>query len=136
MGESMAKILIVDDEERNRKLLEILMTADGHEVTSAVNGQTGMHEAISNAPDLIILDVMMPGMDGFEVARSLKTNPLTQSIPIVVASSLDDSASRKRMMAIKIDAFLVKPIDRWELSRQIAEILDARRNLQPSGSGI
>ncbi len=130
----MAKILIVDDEERNRKLLEILMIADGHEVISAFNGQSGMHEAISNAPDLIILDVMMPGMDGFEVARSLKTNPLTQSIPIVVASSLDDNASRKRMMAIKIDAFLVKPIDRWELSRQVAEILGARRNLQPSGS--
>lgn len=130
----MAKILIVDDEERNRKLLEILMVAEGHEVISASNGQSGMHEAISNAPDLIILDVMMPGMDGFEVARSLKTNPLTQSIPIVVASSLDDNASRKRMMAIKIDAFLVKPIDRWELSRQVAEILDARRNLQPSGS--
>lgn len=130
----MAKILIVDDEERNRKLLEILMAAEGHEVISAVNGQSGMQEAILNSPDLIILDVMMPGMDGFEVARALKTNPLTQSIPIVVASSLDDAASRKRMMAIRIDAFLVKPIDRWELTRQIVELLDARRNLLASGS--
>ena len=134
IGDRVAKILIVDDEERNRKLLEILMTADGHEVTSAIDGQTGMREATSTAPDLIILDVMMPGMDGFEVARSLKTNPLTQSIPIVVASSLDDTASRKRMMAIKVDAFLIKPIDRWELSRQIAELLNARRGLPPSGS--
>lgn len=134
MEDRVAKILIVDDEERNRKLLEILMAAEGHEVISAVNGQSGMQEAILNSPDLIILDVMMPGMDGFEVARALKTNPLTQSIPIVVASSLDDAASRKRMMAIKIDAFLVKPIDRWELSRQIAKLLDARRNMLPSGS--
>ena len=123
----MAKILIIDDEERNRKLLEILMTADGHEVASAVNGQSGMREAVSQSPDLIILDVMMPGMDGFEVARSLRTNPLTQTIPIVVASSLDDVASRKRMMSIKVDAFLVKPIDRWELSRQVAEILRKRQ---------
>ncbi len=130
----MAKILIIDDEERNRKLLEILMTADGHEVTSAVNGQNGMQEATSNMPDLIILDVMMPGMDGFEVARSLKTNPLTQSIPVVVASSLDDVASRKRMMSIKVDAFLVKPIDRWELSRQVTELLSARQDVPPSGS--
>lgn len=134
MGERVAKILIIDDEERNRKLLEILMTADGHEVISAADGQTGMHLATSKAPDLVILDVMMPGMDGFEVARSLKTNPLTQDMPIVVASSLDDTASRKRMMAMKIDAFLVKPIDRWELSRQVAEVLAARRNLRPSGS--
>ena len=130
----MAKILIIDDEERNRKLLEILMTADGYEVTSAVNGQNGMQEATSNMPDLIILDVMMPGMDGFEVARSLKTNPLTQSIPVVVASSLDDVASRKRMMSIKVDAFLVKPIDRWELSRQVTELLSARQDVPPSGS--
>ena len=134
MDDRMAKILIIDDEERNRKLLEILMTADGHEVTSAVNGQNGMQEATSNMPDLIILDVMMPGMDGFEVARSLKTNPLTQSIPVVVASSLDDVASRKRMMSIKVDAFLVKPIDRWELSRQVTELLSARQDVPPSGS--
>ncbi len=130
----MAKILIIDDEERNRKLLEILMTADGHEVTVAVDGHSGMREATSMAPDLIILDVMMPGMDGFEVARALKSNPLTQSIPIVVASSLDDIASRKRMTSIKIDAFLVKPIDRWELSRQVAELLRMRQAVLPPGS--
>ena len=119
----MAKILIIDDEERNRKLLEILMTADGHEVVSAANGQTAMRELAATAPDLIILDVMMPGMDGFEVARALKTNPQTKAIPILVASSLDDTASHKRMTSMKIDAFLVKPIDRWELSRQVKDLL-------------
>ncbi|HEX7640673.1 MAG TPA: response regulator [Noviherbaspirillum sp.] len=126
----MAKILIIDDEERNRKLLEILMISDGHEVVSAINGQDGMRKVGAEMPDLIVLDVMMPGMDGFEVARSLKTNPQTKAIPILVASSLDDAASRKRMMAINIDAFLVKPIDRWELSRQVKELLYGREKVQ------
>ena len=126
----MAKILVIDDEERNRKLLEILMTADGYEVVSAANGQSGLREIATAAPDLIILDVMMPGMDGFEVARSLKTNPQTRAIPILVASSLDDAASRKRMISIKIDAFLVKPIDRWKLSRQVKELLHAGQDVQ------
>jgi CheY-like chemotaxis protein len=129
----VAKILIIDDEERNRKLLEVLMAADGHEVVSVADGQAGVREAASIAPELIILDVMMPGMDGFEVARALRNNPLTQDIPILVASSLDDAASRKRMMAIQIDAFLIKPIDRWELSKQIAEILNARQDRQTAG---
>lgn len=128
----MAKILIIDDEERNRKLLEILMIADGHEVRSAVNGQSGLREIAAAAPDLIILDVMMPGMDGFEVARSLKTNPQTKAIPILVASSLDDTASHKRMMSINIDAFLVKPIDRWELSKQVKELLNGRQDAPPA----
>ena len=129
------RILVIDDEDDIREVAALsLETVAGWQVYMANSGTQGLARAIDLQPDAILLDVMMPGMDGFEVARSLKTNPLTQSIPIVVASSLDDNASRKRMMAIKIDAFLVKPIDRWELSRQVAEILDARRNLQPSGS--
>lgn len=106
------------------------MISDGHEVVSAINGQDGMRKVGAEMPDLIVLDVMMPGMDGFEVARSLKTNPQTKAIPILVASSLDDAASRKRMMAINIDAFLVKPIDRWELSRQVKELLYGREKVQ------
>jgi DNA-binding response OmpR family regulator len=130
----VAKILIIDDEERNRKLLEILMTADGHQVFSVADGESGMSEACVAGPDLIILDVMMPGMDGFEVARLLKADPATQAIPILVASSLDDVASRKRMAAIRVDAFLVKPINRWELSRQVTEILNGKHALPPVDS--
>ena len=119
----MANILIIDDEERNRRLFEVFVKADGHEVESAASGETGLVMAAANPPDLILLDLMMPGRDGFEVARALKSNAATQAIPIIVISSLDDIASHQRLMSSGIDDFIVKPIDRWELSQRIVKVL-------------
>ena len=126
----MARILIIDDEERNRRLFEVFVKADGHEAVFAGGGRLGVEMAESTAPDLILLDLMMPGMDGFEVTRNLKTKPATRHLPIIVVSSLDDIASRQRMMAIGIDEFIVKPVDRWELSRKIARLLKLELPLQ------
>jgi putative two-component system response regulator len=128
----MANILIIDDEERNRRLFEVFVKADGHQVASAASGEAGLAAAATSAPDLILLDLMMPGRDGFEVARALKANPVTQAIPIIVISSLDDVASHQRLVSSGIDDFIVKPIDRWELSQRIARVLqkgqDSREN--------
>jgi DNA-binding response OmpR family regulator len=119
----MANILIIDDEERNRRLFEVFVKADGHEVESVANGEAGLARAVANTPDVILLDLMMPGRDGFEVARALKANSVTQAIPIIVISSLDDIASHQRLLSSGIDDFIVKPIDRWELSQRIAKVL-------------
>jgi len=119
----MARILIIDDEERNRRLFEVFVKADGHEVQTVASGEAGLAAAASNAPDLILLDLMMPGRDGFEVARALKANPATQAIPVIVISSLDDIASHQRLLSSGIDDFIVKPIDRWELSQRIVKVL-------------
>jgi CheY-like chemotaxis protein len=119
----VAKILIIDDEERNRRLFEVFVKADGHDTSFASNGPAGLALAQSDVPDLILLDLMMPGMDGFEVTRNLKAKPVTEKIPIIVVSSLDDIASRQRMVAIGVDEFIVKPIDRWELSRKMTALL-------------
>ena len=119
----MARILIIDDEERNRRLFEVFVKADGHEVQTVASGEAGLAAATSNAPDLILLDLMMPGRDGFEVARALKANPATQAIPVIVISSLDDIASHQRLLSSGIDDFIVKPIDRWELSQRILKVL-------------
>jgi putative two-component system response regulator len=119
----MAKILIIDDEERNRRLFEVFAKADGHSIIFATGGKMGTEVAARDIPDLILLDLMMPGMDGFEVTRTLKANPVTRNIPIIVVSSLDDIASRQRMSAAGIDEFLVKPVDRWELSQRISKLL-------------
>jgi DNA-binding response OmpR family regulator len=124
----MANILIIDDEERNRRLFEVFVKADGHEVESASSGEAGLAMAAAKAPDVILLDLMMPGRDGFEVARALKANSVTQAIPIIVISSLDDIASHQRLVSSGIDDFIVKPIDRWELSQRIAKVLQKGKN--------
>ncbi|HEX8955651.1 MAG TPA: response regulator [Burkholderiaceae bacterium] len=124
----MANILIIDDEERNRRLFEVFVKADGHEVECAASGEAGLELAASMVPDLILLDLMMSGRDGFEVARALKANSVTQAIPIIVISSLDDVASHQRLTSSGIDDFIVKPIDRWELSQRINKVLQKGKN--------
>ncbi|MFC7518253.1 response regulator [Herbaspirillum sp. GCM10030257] len=116
-------ILIVDDEERNRKLLEVFAQADGYHTLVAASGEAGLAIAIEQQPDLVLLDLMMPVMDGFEVARALKSNMRTQHIPVLIVSSLDDPASRNRLLASGADKLIVKPIDRWQLSRGIADLM-------------
>ncbi len=115
-------VLIVDDEERNRRLLEVFASSDGYRTLTATNGEQGLLLARTERPDVVLLDLMMPGMDGFEVARKLKDQAETAHIPVIVVSSLDDAASRGRMQDCGVDRILGKPIDRWELSRSIAEL--------------
>jgi len=82
----VATILIVDDESPNRKLLETLLRPEGHVTRVAANGSEGLASVAREPPDLILLDVMMPGMDGFHVARTLKDNPATSHIPIIMVT--------------------------------------------------
>lgn len=123
-----ATILIVDDEERNRKLLEVFMQAEGYRTLSVGNGRDAVAAATREQPDLILLDMMMPGMDGFDVARALKEEPALRSIPVIVVSSLDDAASRRRVISAGADDVIHKPVDRWELSQHVARLLKASGN--------
>ncbi|HYD97376.1 MAG TPA: response regulator [Noviherbaspirillum sp.] len=116
-------ILIVDDEERNRKLLDVFMKADGYRTLAAGRGQDAVAVALREGPDLILLDMMMPGMDGFEVARALKNHPSSRAIPLVIVTSLDDPASRQRALAAGADEVLIKPVDRWQLSQHVSALL-------------
>lgn len=118
-----ATILIVDDDERNRKLLDVFARADGHVTVSAESGAEALALAASRRPQLILLDLMMPGMDGFEFTRRLKENPVTRAIPIMIVSALDDVASQQRIVASGVDDFIRKPVDRWELSLRICRLL-------------
>lgn len=118
-----ATILIVDDDERNRKLINVFATSDGHQTLSAKNGDEALALAVSHKPHLILVDLMMPGMDGFELVRRLKSDPVTCVIPVMIVSSLDDAASQQRIVASGADDFLRKPVDRWELSLRICKLL-------------
>lgn len=130
-----AKILIVDDEERNRKLLDVFARADGYDTIGAADGETALALAVEERPDIILLDLMMPGMDGFETAQCIKNHPVTRSIPIIIVTALQDVASHKRTLASGADEFISKPVDRWELSIAISKLLQARRTADAEKDG-
>jgi len=116
-------ILVVDDEPRNVKLLETLLRHQGYEVEAAADGASALQSVQTLKPDLILLDAMMPGMDGFEVAGKLKSSPHTRSIPIIMVTSLDDRSSRLKALKMGAEEFLTKPVDRAELYIRVRNLL-------------
>ena len=106
-----ARILVVDDIPANVRLLEAKLKAEYFEVLTASDGPAALEAAQAQAPDLILLDVMMPGMDGFEVARRLKADPKTRHIPIVMITALTDTSDRVRGLEAGADDFLSKPVN-------------------------
>ena len=123
MTNSSARILVVDDEVRNVRLLESLLRPEGYEVQSAQSGKEALHSVETAMPDLILLDIMMPDMDGYELAGRLKLNPRTKPVPIIMVTSLDDRASRLAALNMGAEEFLTKPIDRAELWVRVRNLL-------------
>ncbi len=118
-----AKILIIDDEDRNVKLLSALLRAEGYATLSAANGRDGLAEALLKKPDLILLDVMMAEMDGFETVAWLKGDSRTKNVPVIMVSALDDRDSKMRSLEFGAEDFLSKPIDRAELKARVRNLL-------------
>jgi signal transduction histidine kinase len=129
-----ATILIVDDEIRNRKLLETLLHPEGYRTRAVADGEHALASVAQCAPDLILLDVMMPSMDGYQVARTLKADPATANIPIVMITALIDRSARLEGLNAGVEEFLTKPVDRAELWLRVRNLLrlkilgDALRN--------
>jgi putative two-component system response regulator len=122
-----ARVLIVDDEIRNVKLLDSLLRPEGYEIRHATSGEETLHLVARDKFDLILLDVMMPGMDGFAVAGKLKSDPVTKTIPIIMVTSLDDRASRIAALNMGAEEFLTKPVDRAELWVRVRNLLRLKR---------
>jgi two-component system cell cycle response regulator len=106
-----ARVLVVDDNAANLKLLEVRLSAEYFEVLTAASGIEALDICERNQCDIVLLDVMMPGMDGFEVARRLKSNPATHHIPIIMVTALDQPADRVRGLEAGADDFLTKPVN-------------------------
>ena len=117
------KVLVVDDEQRNLKLMATLLENDGCDCVTASNGFEALEKASSEAPDLILLDVMMPGMDGYETCRRLKEDPATRDIPIVMVTALTERESRLQGLRAGAIDFLSKPIDPTELMVRTKNLL-------------
>lgn len=106
-----ASILIVDDESSNRRLLEVLLEPEGYRTRTAAGGQEALECIAHNPPDLILLDVMMPGMDGRQVAHIIKADPTTRNIPIIMVTAQTDREARLAALDAGAEEFLNKPVD-------------------------
>jgi cyclic di-GMP phosphodiesterase len=118
-----AKILVVDDEASARNGLELLLRKQGYEVRASADGDGALAECAAFQPDLILLDVMMPGLDGFEVCRQLKAKPETRLIPVVLVTGLSERDDRIEGINVGADDFLNKPIDVSELNARVRSLL-------------
>jgi signal transduction histidine kinase len=118
-----ACVLIVDDEPRNRELLKVMLKPEGFRLLTAGNGEEGLAMVAKESPDLILLDVMMPGMDGYEVAGKVKSSPGTKNIPVIMLTALDDRNARMLGLNAGAEDFLTKPVDRAELCVRVRNLL-------------
>ena len=118
-----ARVLVVDDILSNVKLLEAKLTAEYFEVVSAFNGLECLAKIDEAAPDIVLLDVMMPGMDGFEVCRRIKNNPRTAHIPVVMVTALDQPSDRVAGLDAGADDFLTKPVDDAALFARVRSLV-------------
>jgi putative two-component system response regulator len=116
-------ILVVDDEVRNTRLVEAQLAAQGYRIVTAFSGEEALEKVADALPDLILLDLMMPGMSGYQVAARLKENELTRNIPIIMVTALDDRESRLLALEAGAEEFLNKPVDRSELWVRVRNLL-------------
>jgi twitching motility two-component system response regulator PilG len=125
MGKSL--ILIVEDEESLLKLESILLTSRGYQVRGVTSGENALREIAENRPDLVLLDIMMPGLDGFEVCRRIKSNPSTSSIPVVMLTAKKNSQDQAKGVEAGADAYLTKPFKSVRIMEVIEALLSGKK---------
>jgi two-component system cell cycle response regulator DivK len=123
------KILVVEDNERNRSLIADVLTYHGYEVISAVNGEEGVKMALEHGPDLILMDVQMPVMNGHDALGILKANPETRNIKIIALTSFAMRGDSIRLIEAGFDGYIAKPID----TRKLPIIIENLLNLTTEG---
>jgi two-component system, cell cycle response regulator DivK len=116
-------ILVVEDEEDNRQILRDLLTTAGYEMTEAVNGEEALAEVAKQRPDLILMDIQLPVMDGYEATRRIRINPDLKSLPIIAVTSYALAGDESKALASGCDAYVSKPYSPRQLLEKIREYL-------------
>jgi len=122
----MAKILVVDDDPRNLRLAVTMLEQAGHKVLSAAGGAEGVEAALAHAPDLVLMDVQMPGMDGVAALKRLRTEPRTAALKVAALTALAMKGDRERLLAEGFDGYVEKPIRYQEFLASVAALLERR----------
>ena len=128
----MARILVVEDNAANMKLCTLLLTNAGHQVLAAMDAEAGLVAARAEAPDLIIMDIQLPGMDGLAATALLKGDPATAGIPIIALTAMAMKADKERSEVAGCDAYLAKPVRYRELYLAVDTILAIARDRHAS----
>lgn len=121
-----SRILIADDDERNRELLEAYLADEEYDIAFAADGQQTLEKVAEWQPDLILLDIMMPRLSGYEVCQQLKQDEASRSIPILMVTALNKQGDIEKAVAAGCDDFLTKPVNGLELKTRVRSLLRVR----------
>jgi len=117
------KVMLVEDNQMNSRLVEYVLERDGFEVTTLTSAEEAVRMAAENTPDIILMDIQLPGMDGLEATRRLKANPLTAKVPVVVITAHAMRGDEERVRAVGCEGYVTKPINTRELADTIRKYL-------------
>jgi len=123
---SSSRVLIADDIQQNRELLEAYLADEGYEILMAADGQQTMQMVDQYQPDLILLDIMMPRMSGYEVCAQIKSDPARRGIPVLMVTALNEAGDIEKAVNAGCDDFLTKPVNRLELRTRVRSLLRVR----------
>lgn len=118
-----AKVLVVDDEEYIQHILNFSFGAEGYDVVTASDGEEGVNKAKDEKPDVIVMDIMMPKMDGYEACKQIKTDPQTKDIPVILLTAKGRDADRKLGSEVGADDYVVKPFSPGRLIERVEGIM-------------